>query len=241
LCAVASLLLATRTDVAAAAAGGLWDPAIPICDLPASDYVNQFRIRAHLIMHQHGVILRDANCPEKSLNLRDASAFTHFSKAVDPGGKRFGIPLGAGSYVIVELRGRFSNGTDPFVVDEVVRYERHSAIDPAWLADTDERGPGKAERTFAAEVSQQASPRQVRGLDSYVIVDGNLTDTDVGALFKAAGIKSASICRLTEVKQTLAQMQCNWDKLGWSDSRGWVYARDGKSWRLLKKSDGVAF
>jgi hypothetical protein len=239
LCAVAGLLLAARAEIAVAV-GGLWDPAIPICDLPASDNSTQHHISARLVLDQHGVILRDSNCPEKSLYLRDASAFTHFSKEVDPGGKRFGIPLGAGSYVNVELRGHFSKGTDPFVVEEVVRYERHTAIDPAWLADTDERGPGKAEQAFDAEVSQQPSPRQVPGLGIYAIVDGNLTDLDVAALLKAALIKSASVCRLTEVKQTYAQVQCHWDKPRWSDSRSWAFAREGKSWRLVKKSDGVA-
>jgi hypothetical protein len=227
----------------APAHANLWmsgPPLESLCDLPTTDDGQRHRLSLRFLAHEHGLILTDEKCPANPLYVHDASAFSEFSELVDPDGKHFGIPLGAGTYNQVDVVGRIVAGAGRFAIEKVVEFSRHDVIDREWLRESDYRGPSPAERAFIAQIPPPTMDvRVVRGFKVYTAVQGALDDAAVGALLKAAQTDGASICRITAVKENFAQVECHWELPYLRNRRVWIYARAGTGWRLLKKVDSV--
>ena len=241
LLAAAGVTLAGVPGPGVQAAAGLWDPAVRVCDLQANGG-GTLLVRGFLVVHAQGYLLTDAECPDKNLAIQDSRVVYRFMQEMDPTGERFGNPLGEGTWGEIQLRGSIAPASGRLTFSEVARYERHDVVDSRWLAGASERGPGPKERGFDAALVESPSPRRIDGLGFYLVVDGELSDAQATALLKLSALKnteSISICRLTPAL-TYVRVLCHWQAPGWINLGSWVYARHGKSWKLMKHMDGVA-
>jgi hypothetical protein len=217
---------------------GLWSGAAEsICNLDASGVGREFHVRARYFGHAHGVLLKDPSCPDRTLYLRASGKLTEFTETVDPEGKRFGIPLGAGTYVDIELYGRLGeNGL--FFAESVEAYDRHDVLDSRWRVQSIEDGVGvsgwQADEQFPFTVNK----RVLKTAANETVVYATLGDEDVGELLKLSNAAVGTLCKVSESAQSLVRLQCAW--MGRTrDMRSWVYAREANSWRLVAKTDGV--
>lgn len=223
------------------AAFALWAGAPEsICNLDASSVGRELHIRARYVGHAHGVLLKDPSCPDRTLYWRASeklTKLTEFTETVDPDGKRFGIPLGAGTYVDIELYGRLGeNGL--FFVESVGAYDRHDVLDSRWRVQSMEDGVGVSGWQADEQFPLTMNKRILRTSTNETVVYGTLGDQDVNTLLKLANATAATMCKVSESAQSLVRLQCIWQG-STMDMRSWVYARDGKSWRLVAKTDGV--
>jgi hypothetical protein len=239
LIAAAGAALAGFPAPGARAESGLWESAIPVCEIQVGS--GTLVVHGFLILHAQGYLLSDASCPDKNLVIPDSRAIYRFMQEVDSSGERFGNPLGEGTWGEIHLQGSIAPASGRLTFNEVVRYERHDVIDPRWAAGASEHGPGPRERSFDAALAESPQPRRIDGRDFLLAVDGEVTDAEATALLALAAPKNPqaiSICRLTPA-QSYVRLLCHWQASGWTDVESWVFARHGKSWKLMKHMDGV--
>ena len=239
------LMVAAGAALAGLPAPGVWaapggtEPAIRVCDIQAGG--GTLRVRGFLILHAHGYLLSDAACPDKTLIIENSAIVYRFMKEVDPAGDRFGNPLGAGTWAQIELRGSIAPALRRLAFSDVVGYQRHDVVDPRWAAGASDHGPGPKERGFDAALAESPQPRYSDGREFPLAIDGEITDAEASALLALAAPRNPpaiSLCRLTPA-QNYARVFCHWQASGWTDIESWVFARRGKSWKLVKHMDGL--
>jgi hypothetical protein len=224
--------------VSGAAATTLSDPEMYICDLPTSDDGTEFHIRARFVPHAHHVALADPACPDRSLHIRNYGVVATFFEKFDPDGKRFGIPPGAGTYAEIELHGRYGESKGSFVVSSVDGYDKYTVIDASVRIDSTER-VGMSNWLVDEQFPFMPNLRAVKEFGNYTVVHGKLGNEDVGKLLKLVNADSSTMCQTSESAQSLVRVQCVWQMGRPRDMRSSVFAREGKSWRLIAHSDGV--
>lgn len=212
----------------------LWNPELSICDLPQEEG-RELHIRARYSPHAHGIALKDPACPAQQISLANGSLIKDFLAKADPGGRRFGIPAGAGTYSEVELFGRLEGKR--FVIQHVGAYDRFDILDPRWTIDA--AGKVGASSWLVDEQFPFTNPRTIREFGNHTAVNGTLANQEVGKLLKLANADATTMCQTSESAQGLVRLQCMWQKPPPGDMRTFVFAPDGNTWRIIMKSDGV--
>jgi len=211
-----------------------------ICDLPSARDGVIHRVRALHITHMHGRLLRDRRCPESSLGIVAGTQISKVMSDVDPAGERFGIPPGAGTWADIELEGEL-NDRRQFVVRRVVGYRVHHVIDSTWLEGSNDMGPGRRERLIDASLARAVPPRLANDFEPPIYVSGNLDAADANTLLDLSQGRPATpddVCVLTVALDPCVQVSCMDDRGCWTDVATRLFRREGKSWRMVKRTEG---